>query len=94
MSDSSINTHTHLEPHASEQQANGDEAFVVTHQWICHYEPGVPAHIEIPDQPLTWQLLRYHDPGVPREPAQVPDRQGNTKRITCWRLNRGRCEIT
>lgn len=56
MSDSSINTHTHLEPQVSEQPANRDEAFVVTHPWIRHYEPGVPAHLEIPDQPLTWLL--------------------------------------
>ncbi len=56
MSDSSVNPHTHLEPHVSEQPANRDEAFVVTHPWIRHYEPGVPAHIEIPDQPLTWLL--------------------------------------
>ena len=58
MSDSSINTHTHLEPHGLEQLANRDEAFVVTHPWIRHYEPGVPAHLEIPDQPLTWLLDR------------------------------------
>ncbi len=55
MSDSSINTHTHLEPHISEQSAKLDEAFV-THPWIRHYEPGVPAHLEIPDHPLTWLL--------------------------------------
>jgi len=55
MSGSSINTHTHLEPHISEQSAKLDEAFV-THPWIRHYEPGVPAHLEIPDQPLTWLL--------------------------------------
>ncbi len=64
MSDSSINTHTHLEPHISEQSAKLDEAFV-THPWIRHYEPGVPAHLEIPDQPLTWLLdctaSRYPD---------------------------------
>jgi long-chain acyl-CoA synthetase len=59
MSDSSINTHTNLEePRVSEQPANGDDAFVVTHPWIRHYEQGVPAHIEIPDQPLTWLLER------------------------------------
>jgi long-chain acyl-CoA synthetase len=58
MSDLSINTHTHLEPHVSEQPDNRDEAFVVTHPWIQHYEPGVPAHLEIPDQPLTWLLDR------------------------------------
>jgi long-chain acyl-CoA synthetase len=58
MSDSSLNTHTQLEPRGLEQQANLDEAFVVTHPWIRHYEPGVPAHLEIPDQPLTWLLGR------------------------------------
>ena len=56
MSDLSVNTGTHMGPHASEQSANGDEAFVVTHPWIRHYEQGVPAHIDIPDQPLTWLL--------------------------------------
>ena len=58
MLDSSVNTHTHLEPPGSEQPANQDEAFVVTHRWIQHYEPGVPAHLAIPDQPLTWLLER------------------------------------
>ena len=58
MSDLSINTHTHLEPHVSEQSASRDETFVVTHLWIRHYEPGVPAHIDIPDHPLTWLLDR------------------------------------
>ncbi len=58
MSDSSVNNHTHLEPHVSEQPANRDEAFVVTHPWIRHYEQGVPAHIALPDHPLTWLLDR------------------------------------
>lgn len=58
MSDLSINTNTHLEPHVPEQQANRDEAFVVTHPWIRYYEQGVPAQIAIPDQPLTWLLDR------------------------------------
>ena len=58
MSESSLNIHTHLEPHELEQQANQDESFVVTHPWIRHYEQGVPAHIEIPDHPLTWLLDR------------------------------------
>ena len=58
MSEPSANARTHLEPHGSEQPANRDEAFVVTHPWIQHYEPGVPAHLEIPDQPLTWLLDR------------------------------------
>jgi long-chain acyl-CoA synthetase len=65
MFDLSVNAHPHPEPHVSEQPANGDEAFVVTHPWIRHYEQGVPAHLEIPDQPLTWLLdhtaSRYPD---------------------------------
>ncbi len=58
MSDSSLNNRTDLEAHVSEQPIDRDEAFVVTHPWIRHYEPGVPAHIDIPDQPLTWLLDR------------------------------------
>jgi long-chain acyl-CoA synthetase len=58
MSDASINTHAHLEPPVSDQPINQDEVFVVTHPWIRHYEPGVPVHLEIPDQPLTWLLDR------------------------------------
>jgi long-chain acyl-CoA synthetase len=58
MSDITVNTDTQMEPHFSKQSANVDEAFVVTHPWIRHYEQGVPAHIEIPDQPLTWLLDR------------------------------------
>jgi long-chain acyl-CoA synthetase len=58
MSDLSVNNEMHMEPHVSEQPAKGDEAFVVTHPWIQHYEQGVPAHLEIQDQPLTWLLDR------------------------------------
>ena len=58
MSDLTVNTDSHMEPHVSEQLANVYEAFVVTHPWIRHYEQGVPAHLEIPDQPLTWLLDR------------------------------------
>jgi long-chain acyl-CoA synthetase len=58
MSDLSVNTYTHLEPHVSEQPDNRDEAFVVTHPWVRHYEQGVPAHIALPDHPLTWLLDR------------------------------------
>src|SRR5215469_3523417 len=56
MTDSLANMH--LEPPSSEQAANQDEAFVVTHPWVRHYEQGVPAHLEIPEQPLTWLLAR------------------------------------
>ncbi len=58
MSDLSVNNDTHMKQHVSEQPANRDEAFVVTHPWVRHYEQGVPAHIDIPDQPLTWLLDR------------------------------------
>ena len=58
MSDLSVNNRTHLEPPVSEPSANPGEAFVVTHPWIQHFEPGVPAHLEIPEQPLTWLLER------------------------------------
>ena len=58
MSDSSVNTYTHLEPPGVAQPIDQDEAFVLTHPWIRHYQPGVPAHLEIPDQPLTWLLER------------------------------------
>ena len=58
MSDSSLNTHTHVEAHGSEQPADRDDAFVATHPWIRHYEQGVSAHLEIPEQPLTWLLER------------------------------------
>ena len=35
--------------------------------WLRHYEQGVPAHIDIPDQPLTWIL----DQTVHRFPSQT-----------------------
>jgi long-chain acyl-CoA synthetase len=47
-----------MEPHVSEQPADRDDTFVATHPWIRHYEQGVPAHLDIPDQPLTWLLDR------------------------------------
>jgi long-chain acyl-CoA synthetase len=58
MSDLSVNNDTQMEPHRHEQPMNRDETFVLTHPWIRHYEPGVPALLEIPDQPLTWLLER------------------------------------
>ena len=58
MSNLSVNNRASLEPPGSEQAANPEKAFVVTHPWIHHYEPGVPAQLEIPEQPLTWLLER------------------------------------
>jgi long-chain acyl-CoA synthetase len=37
-------------------QTDDGEEFKKTHPWIRHYEEGVPAIIDIPDQPLTWLL--------------------------------------
>src|SRR5579864_1976825 len=35
--------------------------------WLRHYEQGIPAHIDIPDRPLTWIL----DQTVSRFPSQT-----------------------
>jgi len=43
-------------PQESIQSFRGEEAFPLTHPWIRHYEQGVPAHIAIPEHPLTWLL--------------------------------------
>jgi long-chain acyl-CoA synthetase len=37
-------------------QTDDGEEFQKTHPWIRHYEEGVPASLDIPDQPLTWLL--------------------------------------
>jgi long-chain acyl-CoA synthetase len=37
------------------------------HPWLQHYEDGVPAHIELPDYPLTWLL----DQAASRHPHRV-----------------------
>src|SRR5579864_211300 len=47
----------------AEQHAPTDGGF----PWLRHYEQGVPAHIDIPDQPLTWIL----DQTVHRFPSQT-----------------------
>jgi long-chain acyl-CoA synthetase len=47
----------------AEQHSPTDEGF----PWLRHYEQGVPAHIDIPDQPLTWIL----DQTVRRFPSQT-----------------------
>jgi long-chain acyl-CoA synthetase len=70
MSDLSANTYSYTEPHVSEQSADGDEAFVVTHPWVRHYEQGVPAHLDIPDQPLTW-LLDHAASRYPKRTAVI-----------------------
>lgn len=47
----------------AEQLSPTDAAF----PWLRHYEQGVPAHIDIPDRPLTWIL----DQTVSRFPSQT-----------------------
>ncbi|HLX59211.1 MAG TPA: AMP-binding protein, partial [Ktedonobacteraceae bacterium] len=47
----------------AEQHSPTDSGF----PWLRHYEQGVPAHIDIPDHPLTWIL----DQTVSRYPVQT-----------------------
>ena len=47
----------------AEQLSSTDAEF----PWLRHYEQGVPAHIDIPDRPLTWIL----DQTVSRFPSQT-----------------------
>jgi long-chain acyl-CoA synthetase len=65
MSNLSITNKAHGEPYSYAQAFHVDEAYLVTHPWVRHYEQGVPAHISVPDQPLTWLLddtaSRYPD---------------------------------
>jgi long-chain acyl-CoA synthetase len=64
MVDISTPNNSHQLP-SSAQFSDGGEDFFVTHPWVKHYEPGVPAHLAIPDRPLTWLLdhaaERYSD---------------------------------
>lgn len=61
---SSINK-AHIEPYSHTQAFQGDEACFAAHPWVRHYEQGVPAHLAVPDHPLTWILddtaRRYPD---------------------------------
>ncbi len=45
----------------------GFDELVATRPWLRHYEEGVPAEIDIPDQPLTWLL----DTTVSRFPSRT-----------------------
>src|SRR5438270_1125141 len=58
MSDPSV-----LPSFQAEQHSSSD----LSRPWVHHYEQGVPAHIDIPDHPLTWIL----DHTVSRYPAQT-----------------------
>ncbi|HEY7419905.1 MAG TPA: AMP-binding protein, partial [Ktedonobacteraceae bacterium] len=43
-------------PVVNNKQGVEGEEFLKTHPWVRHYEQGVPAHLDIPDHPLTWLL--------------------------------------
>lgn len=70
MSDSSVINNIGVEPGPAAQAFHGDEAFFATHPWVRHYEAGVPAHITIPDQPLTW-LIDYVASRYPNHTAFI-----------------------
>src|SRR5437763_1280046 len=40
------------------QTINERKELLLTHPWLRFYEEGVPAHVEIPERPLTWLLDR------------------------------------
>src|SRR6059058_140744 len=53
MSDPSVINDSQLEPDsAGKSTADRDKL----RPWVRHYEQGVPAQLDIPDQPLTWLL--------------------------------------
>ena len=55
MSDSSL-IHNPQSPRDSSTNAAVGHDIVSTRPWIRFYEQGVPAHLDIPDYPLTWLL--------------------------------------
>ncbi len=55
MSDSSMMNDSQS-PRDSASTAVGDGGVLSTRPWIRFYEEGVPAHLDIPDYPLTWLL--------------------------------------
>lgn len=56
MSESSITNNASSETGTSVETFPAGEAFLDTHSWVRHYETGVPVHLALPDQPLTWLL--------------------------------------
>jgi long-chain acyl-CoA synthetase len=53
MSDQSLIKNTQAEQHVSSTE---HIEFLAAHPWVRHYEQGVPAYLDVPDQPLTWLL--------------------------------------
>ncbi|HEY5004505.1 MAG TPA: long-chain fatty acid--CoA ligase [Ktedonobacteraceae bacterium] len=56
MSDPSLINNAQVEQHVSDQATQTNAELLVTRPWLQFYEEGVPAHIDIPDYPLTWLL--------------------------------------
>ncbi len=54
MSDPSLVNDKQKDQPISDQVSN--EPATPLPPWVRHYEEGVPAHLTIPDQPLTWLL--------------------------------------
>src|SRR3984893_10557579 len=55
MSDSTVMNNSQSSQNPSNVAAGRDEN-LSTRPWLRFYEQGVPAHIDIPDYPLTWLL--------------------------------------
>ncbi|GCE11206.1 long-chain-fatty-acid--CoA ligase [Tengunoibacter tsumagoiensis] len=56
--------------HIDESQATTPEVVSPPYPWIRHYQEGVPAHLLIPDRPLTW-LLDSAARRFPNRPAFI-----------------------
>jgi long-chain acyl-CoA synthetase len=70
MSDSFVTNDRYMKENSSIQTAVGDEVFLVIHPWVRHYEQRVPAHITLPNQPLTW-LIDWTASGYPDHTAMI-----------------------
>src|SRR5579859_2245897 len=56
MSDLSVSNNASVKPLSSASRLQADDAFIAAHPWVSNYEQGVPAHVAVPDEPLTWLL--------------------------------------
>ncbi len=56
MSDPSLINNAQAEQHVSDQTVQKNAELLAARPWLQFYEEGVPAHIDIPDYPLTWLL--------------------------------------
>jgi long-chain acyl-CoA synthetase len=53
MSELSSIRQAHTEPTSGNQALKRDEADFAARPWVRHYERGVPAHLDVPERPLT-----------------------------------------